>query len=150
MSTSKMKYITNSEVLSPLEIGNTNMVYSATGELANNDDMINNYMNFNRVDIETDLRIPKCEEKKYYTCNSRQRNLDTSNYIYNGSHVNTGFGNIDVMNQMKFGINTRLDQVQLRDYENKRLENTDNYKRGDTGKMPYPEDTRYLNKKYYT
>lgn len=153
-STKKLKYITNPTILQPL-IPNTKNDFDVAGTRAHDNGDLGY---FQQINVESELKYPKPtpdtvksnDGRTFYMCNNRVRNLDTSGYIPTADRVSTGFGNIEVMNQMQFGTSTRLNQAEIRDAEIDRFHPTyHNYQSDLITKLPFPADTRYLNKRFY-
>ena len=115
----------------------------------------------NKINIENEFKIPEHSKKgeipefkstdgrSFKLINDRRRNLDHSEYIRSGSMINTGFGNINNFSKIKYGESTRDIQGPSRDKEIDRFHFTfRNYQDQVYGSNPYPQDTRYLNKKF--
>jgi hypothetical protein len=80
-------------------------------------------------------------------CKERERNLDTSGYVRNGSMVSAGFGDFDEFSKIRFGAMTRQSMSTPLETEVDRIHPLNrNY--GVMGFFPFPEDTRGMNKKY--
>jgi len=98
------------------------------------------------------LNVPEFKStdgRSFKLVNDRRRNLDHSEYIRSGSMINTGFGNINNFSKIKYGESTRDIQGSLRDVEIDRFHFTyRNYQHTVYGSNPFPQDTRYLNKKF--
>jgi hypothetical protein len=87
--------------------------------------------------------------RKSTLIHDRRRNLDHSEYIRSGSMTNSGFGNLNDLSRIKYGESTRDIQGTIRDSEVDRFHFTyRNYQHEVYGANPYPQDTRYLNKKF--
>lgn len=109
----------------------------------------------NQIDNDTMLRFGGVCGKMHVPfggrmvelCKERERNLDTSGYIRNGAMISSGFGNIDEFSKIRFGTMTRQANPPPEETEVDRIHMLNrNY--GVMGFYPYPEDTRYANKKY--
>ena len=62
---------------------------------------------------------------------------------------NNGFGDLNNLSKIKYGESTRDIQGTIRDSEVDRFHFTyRNYQHEIYGANPYPQDTRYLNKKF--
>lgn len=101
----------------------------------------------NKINIENEFKSK--DGRKSTLIHDRRRNLDHSEYIRSGSMVNSGFGNLNDLSRIKYGESTRDIQGTIRDSEVDRFHFTyRNYQHEVYGANPYPQDTRYLNKKF--
>ncbi len=123
-----------------------------------------NYLDYSKkVSIESEFKMPEhskrneipefksTDGRSFKLVHDRRRNLDHSSYIPAGSKTNTGFGNIADFSKIKYGQSTRDMQGQgpSRDIEQDRFHFTfRNYQHSVYGSNPFPQDTRYLNKKF--
>lgn len=123
-----------------------------------------NYLDYSKkVSIESEFKLPvhsktnqipeftSSDGRSFKLVHDRRRNLDHSNYIPAGSKTNAGFGNIADFSKIKYGMSTRDMQGQgpARDIEQDRFHFTfRNYQHQVYGSNPFPQDTRYLNKKF--
>lgn len=151
----KIKYI---EYLQPLVDTTKGSFYKADGTIVRNNQQRGDLGYQNLVDDETTMRFAVnntgCKgfevqfgNSTYQLCKERERNLDTSEYIRNGNMVNRGFGDMEVLSRIQFGENTRQVYGTVSDAEVDRNHLTHrNF--GVVGDFAFPEDTRYVNKKY--
>jgi hypothetical protein len=100
-----------------------------------------------KINIENEFKSK--DGRKSTLIHDRRRNLDHSEYIRSGSMTNSGFGNLNDLSRIKYGESTRDIQGTIRDSEVDRFHFTyRNYQHEVYGANPYPQDTRYLNKKF--
>jgi hypothetical protein len=152
-SENKLKFI---EYVQPTNVLSMGGVYRADGTIERAEQQQPDLGYQQRVNEETVLRFGgNCGRsfevpfagRMVELCHERERNLDPSGYIRNGSMVGRGFGQIDTFSQLQFGQMTRQSMVTADDIENDRIHALNrNY--GVVGFFPYPEDTRYVNKTY--
>jgi hypothetical protein len=87
---------------------------------------------------------------RYVRCRERTKYIDHS-YVPNGSMVSGGFGALDRFSELKQGMGTRdkHDTVSDMPIDDYRFHYTfRNYQDAHLGSNPFPENTRYANKKY--
>jgi hypothetical protein len=114
-----------------------------------------------KIDIESEFKIPQYKRYENYPHfkssdgriilleNDRRRNLDYSSHMNPGSMNHNGFGNLNEFSKLKSGIMTRNNESTIRDTEIDRFYFTyRNFQHELYGSTPFPEDTRYLNKKF--
>jgi len=114
-----------------------------------------------KVEIENEFKIPdysktreipefkSTDGRTFKLTNDRRKNLDHSEYVRSGSMTNSGFGNINNFSTIKYGESTRDINGASRNKEIDRFHFTfRDYQNPIYGSNSYPQDTRYLNKKF--
>ena len=148
----KIKFI---EYVQPINVLSNNC-YKADGRIERAVQQQSDLSYQTRVDDESVLRFGGNCGKPFeipfggqmiQLCKDRERNLDPSGYIRNGSMVGRGFGQVDTFSQIQFGETTRQMMSPAEETEIDRIHPL-NRNFNVMGFYPYPKDTRSMNKTY--